>query len=65
MNGFIKLETADGTSLHLAADQIASFVAYDRYRPNYLSWITTKDGSRYQVRENTDRIAELIAAAQS
>lgn len=63
VKGFIKLHTSEGQmALHLAVDQIAAFVAYDRYRPNYLSWVTTKDGSRYQVTENTDAIAELIVA---
>ena len=62
--GFIKLQTADGRKpIYLAVDQIASFVAYDQYRPNYIAWVATKDGNRYQVVENTDDIAAMIAAA--
>lgn len=61
---FIKLSAADSRlDIHIAVDQIASFVAYDRYRPNYISWVATKDGNRYQVTQSTDEIAALIAAA--
>lgn len=62
--GFITLTVAEQrTPLYLAVDQVASFVAYDRYRPNYISWVATKDGNRYQVEESTTAIAELISAA--
>ena len=61
---FIKLSAADSRlNVHVAVDQIASFTAYDRYRPNYISWVVMKDGTRYQVAENTDEIAAMIAAA--
>ena len=64
--GFVELTAAQQeTALFLAVDQIASFVAYDRYRPNYLSWVATKDGQRYQVTESTDTIAGLIRAAHA
>lgn len=61
---FIKLSAADSRlDIHIAVDQIASFVAYDRYRPDYISWVSMKDGGRYQVAESTEQIAAMIAAA--
>lgn len=61
---FIKLHAADSRlDIHIAVDQIASFVAYDRYRPHGISWISLKDGSRYQVCQSPDEIAALIADA--
>ena len=61
--GFVALRLSDGEKpLHLATDQIASFSAYDRYRPNYLSWVTTKGGDRFQVIESADEIAAALAS---
>lgn len=60
---FIKLTEADSRlDIHIAVDQIASFVAYDRYRPQGISWLTLKDGTRRQVAESADEIAARIAA---
>lgn len=63
MKGFIKLRLVDGHGerpLFLAVDQIASIAAYDAYRPNYRSWITTKDGMRYQAIESAAEVAAAI-----
>ena len=61
---FIKLTEADSRlDIHIAVDQIASFTAYDRYRPHGISWLAMKDGTRRQVSESADEIAARIAAA--
>jgi hypothetical protein len=60
---FIKLtHNQDHTPLHLAISEIARFWPCDAYRPSDASTVVLKSGDKFQVSENTDKIAALIAA---